>query len=146
VKFSSADLGHYEVNLTFEVVGFNKQFILPCMGTASVPTINNDPRNVFMRRTKNRLSNNALPISKKYLMQENIFEYGPLLLGKDSATILAAPLDSDTYKAAFATNGERTRMTNNGQFPAVLALAVEKKAGPFFVEPKELLLEVRRVE
>lgn len=43
VVFASPDVGRSEASLRFEAVGGTRDFILPCLATAAVPTINSDP-------------------------------------------------------------------------------------------------------
>lgn len=111
-----------------------------------------------MHRTKTRAPE-GLPVSKKYIMSQSTFEFGPLLLWKNGTSALAGGPTSEGYKAAYATNGECIRMTNNGHFPVVMTLAMASAntgtsgtttaasaapttTGIFSVEPKELSLEV----
>jgi len=170
VFFSSPAVGRFDTVLGFEVVGCGKRELsLVAVGICDVPTVNSDPRNVFMNRVKSR-PEHALPLSKKYVANRSVFEFGPLLTWKTPSVLKAnSPRSVDDkqspYALARATNSEVLRMTNSGKFPALLDFSFEdsdcltdapiqldtkgkplpvqdKQADVYFVEPKELELAV----
>ena len=155
VKFHSNEIHRLDACLNFEVVGGGaRPFMLPCVGHCEVPTINADPRNVFMNRAKARLETSP-PVSKKYIMSRDVYEFGPLLTWKEAS--LKEPVaegESDVSKAlketALATNCESFRISNNGSFPTVIDFLFESSraegdphpsVGIFHVEPAHLELE-----
>jgi hypothetical protein len=154
VKFHSDEINRLDAALNFEVVGGGaRPFMLPCIGHCEVPTINSDPRNVFMNRVKARLDN-APPVSKRYIMSKDVYEFGPLLTWKESAfKEPAVEGDDDRTKmlkeTALATNCESFRISNNGSFPTVIDFLFESSraegephpsAGVFSIEPEHLEL------
>ena len=66
VAFMSAAVGRSHASLGFEVVGAPAaEFALACVGECAVPTVNADPRNVFMARVKNRPGARAPPAKRR---------------------------------------------------------------------------------
>ena len=145
VSFLPEAVGKFDQSLAFEI------FMAPqlsassaslfCRGLCAVPSINTDPRNVFMRRTK------AAPparVSKKFVMSRNTFEFGPLLIGKD-----AAGRDDESKR----TNSDTFRISNDGPFTAKVDFKFlkgmsgnaegesETASDVFVVEPTALELE-----
>ncbi|KAH8054149.1 hypothetical protein JL720_14520 [Aureococcus anophagefferens] len=135
VNFLSTQVGRSHASLGFEVVGLpSHEFTLPCVGSCAVPTINGDPRNVFMTRVKNRPPPRAQPLSKRFVLNANEFEFGPLLTWKQPPMRLPAPEreegapeptpeEAEAAQAAAelrtlvrGTNCDTFRMSNNGPF------------------------------
>uniref|UniRef100_A0A7S2QVW6 MSP domain-containing protein n=2 Tax=Triparma pacifica TaxID=91992 RepID=A0A7S2QVW6_9STRA len=155
VKFHSEEIFRLDSALNFEVVGGGvRPFMLPCVGHCEVPTINSDPRNVFMNRIKTRPLE-APPVSKRFVLSREVYEFGPLLAWKEAA--LKEPVADDAdEKAKYAvsttleTNSENFRISNNGSFPAVVDLFFESSRATepdpakdlFTVDPAHLELEV----
>ncbi|KAH8070819.1 hypothetical protein JL721_4732 [Aureococcus anophagefferens] len=132
---AAARVGRSHASLGFEVVGLpSHEFTLPCVGSCAVPTINGDPRNVFMTRVKNRPPPRAQPLSKRFVLNANEFEFGPLLTWKQPPMRLLAPEreegapeptpeEAEAAQAAAelrtlvrGTNCDTFRMSNNGPF------------------------------
>ena len=82
VKFSSTSAGTFDLPLTFEAVGTGRRYVLHVSGTCAFPSINSDPRNVFMRRVKHRPEGAIPPISKQFVVSRGQYEFGPLLTWK----------------------------------------------------------------
>ena len=82
VKFSSTSAGTFDLPLTFEAVGTGRRYVLHVSGTCAFPSINSDPRNVFMRRVKHRPEGAIPPISKRFVVSRRQYEFGPLLTWK----------------------------------------------------------------
>ena len=82
VKFSSTSPGTFDLPLTFEAVGTGRRYVLHVSGTCAFPSINSDPRNVFMRRVKHRPEGAIPPISKRFVVSRGQYEFGPLLTWK----------------------------------------------------------------
>ena len=122
VTFLPEAVGKFDQTLAFEI------FMAPpmsasssslfCRGVCAVPSINPDPRNVFMRRTK---SAPPARVCKKFVVSRNMFEFGPLLVGKDKTG-----RDAD----AMRTNGDCFRISNDGPFTAKVNFSfLEGRAG-----------------
>ena len=82
VKFSSSSAGVFDLPLTFEAVGTGRRYTLHVSGTCAFPSINADPRNVFMRRVKHRAEGAIPPVSKRFVISRGQYEFGPLLTWK----------------------------------------------------------------
>lgn len=82
VKFTSWNIGTFELPLTFETVGTGKRHQLHVSGHCALPSINADPRNVFMRRVKHRPEGGIPPVSKRFVVSRGQYEFGPLLTWK----------------------------------------------------------------
>jgi len=70
--------------LPFEIVGASKTFNLSLNAICEFPTINSNYKNVFMAQKKSRPSQPPESyLSKTYVVSEGVFDFGPLLIGKD---------------------------------------------------------------
>ena len=54
VKFFSTKTGHYDQALQFEIVGSYRPFTLNAKAVCEFPTINQNPRNLFLQQKKVR--------------------------------------------------------------------------------------------
>jgi len=169
LNFFSETIGTFDSRLAFEVVGGingNAPISIAAVGTTAYPSINSDPRNVFMRRAK------AKPASgyahKQYISSLNVYDFGPLLAGRDRNSYqLPEPVEGEP-RAELDPNVrqhiENFRITNNSLFKAQVRLQLgsadatvvdddKKKAAaaattdnfetyPFIVEPTEFELEI----
>ena len=153
VKFHSEEIFRLDSALNFEVVGGGvRPFILPCVGHCEVPTINCDPRNVFMNRVKARALD-APPVSKRFVISREVYEFGPLLAWKEPSLKDPVGEDADektktTVETTLNTNSETFRISNNGSFPTVVDFTFESSrtaeahpsAGVFTVDPSRIEL------
>ena len=86
VKFDSKRVGLTNSSLCFEVVGApSSEVALPCAGGCAVPTLNADPRTCFMSRVKNPARPPKPPVSKRFVLSQNEYDFGPLLTWKTPA-------------------------------------------------------------
>jgi hydrocephalus-inducing protein len=70
--------------LKFEIVGSLKSFDLSLNSVCEFPTINSAYRNVFMTNKKSRPTGQPESLlSKTFVVSENVFDFGPLLIRKD---------------------------------------------------------------
>ena len=84
MKFFSTKIGSFDQVMQFEIVGSYKPFNLNLNAICEFPTVNSNFRNVFMTHKKSRPSQAPESyISKAYVISENAFDFGPLLIGKD---------------------------------------------------------------
>ena len=117
VKFFSKVPGNYETTLDFESPFSIKGYKADCLGVCDFPNINSNPVNVFMQRKKTRpLNPPESYISKHFITQENVFDFGPLLIGKD-------PTKKNTNSYIYV-NSSVFRLTNNGKFDADIELSL----------------------
>lgn len=152
LQFQSNVEGKTDNILTFEVMGTQQTYNLYASGVCEVPHINDDSRNVFMRRV-NRLNPGIPPPQKRFVSSEDFYSFGPLLKFKESIWRVDPSVDGkctdeamDRYKSVEATNLDILRISNNGKYPCTVDLGFEKKAAAedvshvFFVEPEVLAL------
>ena len=105
VEFASEHVGRFDCSLGFELVGHRREYSLFARGVCAVPTVSSESRNVFMHRVKGRPGQ---LVSRKYVASRGVYEFGPLLVGKDAS--------EGARDANAATNSERLRITNNGVY------------------------------
>lgn len=82
VRFTSDECGQFDQTLNFEIVGTRRRYQLHCRGVCTFPSICREPRIVFPNRKKARENANEI-IHKKYVLAEDIFDFGPLLVGNN---------------------------------------------------------------
>ena len=157
IKLFAKSPGNYEADFDFETYYSTKGYKIKCLGICDFPDINSNPINVFMQRKKVRPPQPPESyISKHFITQENVFDFGPLLIGKD-------PTKKDT-NAYIYVNSSVFRMTNNGKYDAELEFSfgssviegpVPKGAGPegslrkkgiFLLEHEKLTLKMDQTE
>ncbi|GAB1599203.1 hypothetical protein Ahia01_000197500, partial [Argonauta hians] len=80
IRFVSDELGEFNKELTFEIVGTKKVYQVHTLGLCVFPTICQDPRVVFRRIRKKREPDEI--VHKRYIMATETFEFGPLLVGR----------------------------------------------------------------
>ncbi|CAL1528045.1 unnamed protein product [Lymnaea stagnalis] len=108
LRFLSDDLGQFDQTMNFEIIGTRRRYQMFCRGVCAFPTISKEPRIVFPSRKKNHRIEDI--VHKKYILSTEVFEFGPLLVGKsrdkyregkypenmETLTILnTSPLDAD---------------------------------------------------
>ena len=81
LRFTSEEIGQFDQTLNFEIVGTRRRYQLHCRGVCTCPTIPREPRIVFPNRKKTKELNEI--VHKKYLLADEIFEFGPLLVGNN---------------------------------------------------------------
>jgi len=145
IRFCSKATGTYEQTMQFEIVGSYKTMSLNLSAVCDFPTINNNPKNVFMNTRRNRP---AQPpdsyIQKCYINSEQTFDFGPLLVGKD-------PEKRSSDPQMKKMNSWELQITNNGKFQANATftlkstLPVEEggkgEKSPFILDPENMVLE-----
>ncbi|GBG33770.1 Hydrocephalus-inducing protein-like [Hondaea fermentalgiana] len=146
VILNACKQGTFEQQLSFQAVGSNQQYWVLTKGVCTVPTISADPRNVFMNRIKARPEHRL--VSKKYVMSKALYEFGPLLVGKNPEECM-----QHEDLAVQMRNAETFRISNSGVLPVdevrfVLVAgdgsfidAQDSAATPFVVQPSEISLE-----
>jgi hypothetical protein len=125
VQFASADVGNFDCSLGFEIVGVRREFTLFGRGTCGVPTINSDPRNVFMHRVKSRPEGGF--VQKKFVISRNQFEFGPLIIANQAVKPPETEREFLEWHKTSPNNVEVFRMSNSSKFPIHLEFALERQ-------------------
>jgi hydrocephalus-inducing protein len=105
-QFMSDTVGRFSEALGFEVVsGERPAASVALSGTCDHPRIAADPRNVFFKASKTRP---ATPnVCRQFITATSVFEFGPLLAGKEPAAVL---------EGKHPENMAKLRLTNSGLF------------------------------
>jgi len=145
VKFFSTKTGPQDQVLQFEIVGSYKAFNLNAKASCDFPTINSNARNLYLQQKKVRPATEPDSfLAKTFITSENVFDFGPLLIGKD-------PEKRDD-EAVRRINGTFFQITNNGKYDLeanfVLKSTLPAEEGgpneksPFIIDPPEAKLKV----
>ena len=152
IKFFSTKVGKFNQTLNFEVVGSTKQFPLDIQALCEFPSINTNSKNVFMVQKRSRPANPPESyLSKCFISSEGVFDFGPLLIGKDSEKRVDDVDVDGTLKKA---NSSQFRITNNGKYDLKVKFALEstqvsdesQAKSPFIFEPESMDLRVEDTE
>ncbi|ETO64005.1 hypothetical protein F444_18403 [Phytophthora nicotianae P1976] len=130
VQFASPDVGNFDCSLGFEIVGIRREFTLFGRGVCGVPTINSDPRNVFMHRVKSRPEGGF--VHKRFVISRNQFEFGPLIITNQQVKAPQTEKEFIEWQKTSPNNVEVFRMSNNSKFPIQLEFAMEKQGDDTF--------------
>uniref|UniRef100_H2XZ27 Hydin adenylate kinase-like domain-containing protein n=1 Tax=Ciona intestinalis TaxID=7719 RepID=H2XZ27_CIOIN len=133
VRFSSEELGQFDQTLNFEIVGTRRRYQVFCRGVCSFPTICREPRIVFPHRKKTKPRPEET-VAKKYILQEEVFEFGPLLCGKTR----------ERYKEGrYPENMEQLTIMNTSPLPANISFCFQhdSNATTFLLDPPNISLE-----
>ena len=145
VKFFSTKTGQQDQVLQFEVQGSYKSFNLNAKAQCDFPTISQNPRNLYLTQKKTRPATEPESfLSKTFVVSENVFDFGPLLIGKD-----AEKREEEDVKKV---NGTFFQITNNGKYDLEAAFVLKStlpleeggptEKSPFIIEPAEAKLKV----
>lgn len=122
VQFGSSEVGIYDCSLGFEVAGASrKEYTLFARGTCTVPTINSDPRNVFMSRIKSRPE--TAFVTKKFVMSLGQFEFGPLIVSRHTPPQSSLQHFME-WKKSSPGNIEVFRLSNTSRSPIHLDIGL----------------------
>lgn len=146
VKFFSQRVGAFSQVLKFEIVGSVRTFDLGLQAVCEFPTINQFYRNVFMTHKKTRPTQQPESLlSKTFVVSENTFDFGPLLIKKD-------PELRHTDETMRQVNASVLQITNNGKYKVEVAFTPKStlqadeggsgEKSPFILEPESMELEV----
>ncbi|KAL4085786.1 hypothetical protein PRIC1_014796 [Phytophthora ramorum] len=125
VQFASAEVGNFDCSLGFEIAGVRREFTLFGRGMCGVPTINSDPRNVFMHRVKSRPEGGF--VQKKFVTSRNQFEFGPLIIANQAVKPPETEREFTEWQKTSPNNVEVFRMSNSSKFPIYLEFGMEKQ-------------------
>lgn len=147
VRFFTKSIGLFDSKLGFEAMHSVKKYEISVSGKADFPSISTFAKSIYWSVKKNRP---AQPpdsyLSKVYVNSEGIFDFGPLLVGKNPA--------NRSTPAVKAMNSTTFRITNQGKFDCELQFDLmssiisdqqDYKKDIFFVEPDKLLLKVNEL-
>lgn len=138
IQFASSDVGVFDCSLGFEIFGVRREFSLFCRGVCAVPSINSDPRNVFMSRVKSRPD--AAFVTKKFVLSKNQFEFGPLIVLSSNSAAPTTETEFAQVAKSSPNNVEVFRMSNTSAFPLQVDFCLEKEesTAAFVVFPPSL--------
>ena len=145
VKFFSTKTGQQDQVLQFEIVGSYKSFNLNAKASCDFPMISQNPRNLYLAQKKTRPPTEPDSfLSKTYVASENVFDFGPLLIGKDPER-----REDEEVKRV---NGTFFQITNNGKYDLEASFVLKStlptdeggppEKSPFIIEPAEARLAV----
>ncbi|KTG35348.1 hypothetical protein cypCar_00023228 [Cyprinus carpio] len=132
IRFYSSVLGNFDQTFSFEVMGTKRCYQLYCRGTCAYPTISRDPKIVFARCKKSLRPESGL--QKTYIIQSDLYEFGPLLCGKTR----------DRYKEAkYPENMDKFVIHNTSKIKAEIHFCFQHdtKATTFLLDPPNMTLE-----
>ncbi|XP_073706753.1 hydrocephalus-inducing protein homolog [Garra rufa] len=132
IKFYSSVLGNFDQTFTFEVMGTKRCYQLYCRGICAFPTISRDPKIVFARCKKSLRPESGL--QKTYIIQSDLYEFGPLLCGKTR----------DRYKEAkYPENMDKLVIHNTSKMEAEIHFCFQHdtKATTFLLDPPNMTLK-----
>ena len=115
VKFRASDTGRFESMLAFEVMGGGvvmrgREFNLPCRGTCAYPQMSQNYQSIYYRKIKAKAEGQI--VSKQYIVNKNMYEFGPLLVGRSKED----DADGNTWKDRYLESKDTFRITNSGLF------------------------------
>ncbi|KYF44521.1 hypothetical protein TGARI_206550B, partial [Toxoplasma gondii ARI] len=86
VKFCVDQTGVYETGLAFSVVGDSQSLLrVGVRATCSVPKLSMSPKQLFRQVLRARPSEREGLVCKQFIVDEGVYDFGPLLLGRPSA-------------------------------------------------------------
>eukprot|EP00775_Hariotina_reticulata_P008964 gene8964-9139_t len=106
VQFSSETVGKWSEVLGFDVICGQHNEKVTVLGMCDYPHISTEARNMFYRLAKARPP--TPQVRQQFMLPSSVFEFGPLLVGKDRLGCLDGAHPDHTAKF---------RITNNGLFP-----------------------------
>lgn len=113
VKFFSKTPGNFESSFTFENSFNLRKINVPVSGKTDFPSVSSVPKNIFhnVKRTRPPTVPECY-LSKAFVLSENLFDFGPLLIGKNA--------EKKNEKDILATNSSVFKLLNNGNYHADL--------------------------
>ena len=137
VKFKASDTGRFESMLAFEVMGGGvvmrgREFSLPCRGTCAYPQMSQNYQSIYYRKMKQKAEGQI--VSKQFIVNKNMYEFGPLLVGRSK----------EDHKEKYLESKDMFRITNSGLFDMHVDFCFlnDQSGKVFMVEPESLDLAV----
>jgi len=114
------------------VVMRGREFNLPCRGTCAYPQISQNYQSIYYRKIKSKAEGQI--VSKQYIVNKNLYEFGPLLVGRSK----------EDYKDKYMESKDKFRITNSGLFDMHVDFNFlnDEDGKVFVVEPEHLDLPV----
>lgn len=136
LRFQSNELGQFDQTLNFELLGTKRKYQLYCRGLCAFPQISKEPRVVFPHRKKTKKEDDI--VHKKYIIDCETFEFGPLLLCTKPKDKIKA--DSDPRSSE---NLEVLTIQNNSpqQCQVKFCMQNDAKGDTFSLHPTEIQLK-----
>lgn len=136
LKFTSEEIGQFDQTLNFEITGTRRRYQLHCRGVCTFPKINCEPRVVFPSKKKVRESPNDIT-HKKFLLTENLFDFGPLLVGNNKERV---------KEGKFPEYMETLNIQNGSPLDAEISFcfldeSADRAEVCFYLDPPELTLK-----
>ncbi|XP_052229341.1 hydrocephalus-inducing protein homolog isoform X3 [Dreissena polymorpha] len=132
LRFQSEELGQFDQTMNFEIVGTRRRYQVYCRGICAFPTISREPRIVFPHRKKSKKAEEI--VHKKYILTSEIFEFGPLLVGRNR----------DRYKEGrFPEHMETLCIKNTSPLEADISFCFlhDSKGETFLLDPPTMMLK-----
>jgi hypothetical protein len=144
IQFTAITECQLSSSLHFEVCGSMQMYSLSCTGICDLPKLHSDPRSIFMKRQRAPLSQSTIPPSKKYLIQDQLYSFGPLSIYKQPQWKSS---DDPALQLLTSTNNDTIRFTNAGKLKCIVNfvfdenVADETNRSIFMVEPTTIELD-----
>lgn len=132
ILFMAEHLGQFDQTLNFELVGTRRRYQLFCRGICSFPGISREPRVVFPNRKKYKKPDEI--VRKKFILNNETFEFGPLLAGKNR----------ERYREErYPENMEKICICNSSPMHAVVSFVYlnDSNGTTFLLEPSTMSLK-----
>ena len=144
IRYFSKATGTYDSKMNFEAMNSVKKYEISTSGKSDFPSISTFAKSIYWSVKKTRpLTTPESYLSKIYVSSEGIFDFGPLLIGKN-------PMNRQNPELK-AMNSTTFRITNQGKFDCelqfdlmstILSEQNDYKKEIFFIEPEKMLLKV----
>ncbi|PFH36000.1 hypothetical protein BESB_056510 [Besnoitia besnoiti] len=134
IKFCAEKPGTYSSELAFRVVGDSRPLLHVALRAAcGLPRISTHPRQLFRNTLKQRPTDKAGLVQKQFVSSEGVFDFGPLLLGRSSATARALyakmangdALESSRIPDELQNYCEEISLRNASDFPTTVRCALQ---------------------
>jgi hydrocephalus-inducing protein len=126
LRFASSEVGKFEQQINFEIVGGRGRYSLKCIGSSQHAIINFDPRKVFTKYRKSK--DERAIVHGEFILSSGVFEFGPLLQSKPK----------EKYLERFPENHAVFTFTNPSSTTDVklnFGLRNDHKGETFFLDP-----------
>ncbi len=138
IRFTSEEIGQFDQTLNFEISGTRRRYQLHCRGMCTFPKINREPRIIFPGRKKCKETSSEI-VHKKYLLNEEVFDFGPLLVGNNRDRV---------REGKFPEFQESLTIQNGSPLDAEVSFCfldevqtADKAESCFYLEPSEISLK-----
>ncbi|KAJ3036631.1 hypothetical protein HDV00_002527 [Rhizophlyctis rosea] len=128
IKFTSNDVGKFEQELNFELVGVRGRYTVRCVGHCQYSQIVSDPKKVFPRWRKGKEEKTI--VHGEFVASTGTFEFGPLLWNKPR----------EKYMEKFPENKGAMNIINPGtqEIKVNISMKNDVKGDVFFFEPSTM--------